>query len=617
MRYDEYGAVRRFLNSRSLDSASPSLKSLKMRYFGADRFAEEAQICGFKHHQIYFVQRILKHKGIVKPDPLLKWFLLHLMYQHDTGHLRSSLLTIKEDIEEWIPEENSPVEGEKLAEAVPGLLERYAALFRENSAPFVIQGDFIYISRMQIYERSFLELLDERLSFPDRVFKEDITTVLDWGEYPLEGKRKEAVEKAIKKNFLIVSGGPGTGKTTTVVSILRGLKYAGLERILLAAPTGRAANRMIESITSELKGDTGDLPVESVTLHKLLGIVPNKDRPRYHQERRLPADAVIIDEASMVDIHMMYRLFAALKPSAKLILVGDKDQLPSVEAGALLGDMLYSWENPSQKMHDSIIVLDKSWRSVKGILDTARLVIQGKESETLALLKKGVDEVEYKNLPDIDILKEALADFYLGASVGTGFSLPVQRWHETVKQIEKTFEKFRNFTVLCPSRKGLYGTVNVNRQISREFNPRYAPFYHGQPIMITRNDYTLKLFNGDRGIVFAFNNGLFAFFPAEEGYVYFSVSRISDYETSYAGTVHKSQGSEWEKVAVLLPEGSERLLTREILYTALTRAKKKVILYGGDEEVRTSVRRQVIRNSGVREFMLPEKPGNLQRELFF
>ncbi len=170
--------------------------------------------------------------------------------------------------------------------------------------------------------------------------------------------------------------------------------------------------------------------------------------------------------------------------------------------------------------------------------------------------------------------------------------------------IESFFKLFESFTVLTPSKKGLYGTYSLNNMIKRQFNPGYKPFYHGEPIMITSNDYINGLFNGDRGVVFSFLNGLYAFFKESSGYKVLSISKIVDYETSYIGTVHKSQGSEFDSVSIVIPEGSEKLLTREILYTALTRARESVTLYSMDEEIKTAVKRSIVRHSGIREFLI-------------
>ncbi|MGL1892803.1 MAG: exodeoxyribonuclease V subunit alpha [Spirochaetaceae bacterium] len=603
----QYGsALREFLKNRDYSNASPDLKKLYAESKTWDSFITDAKVNGFKWSQIYFVKELLDRYKCNNPD-LLKWFLLHIMYQYDVGNLRTSIITLEEDIKEWYSEELTPFLLSDLLTSVHELIVGNIEIFGSENEPFLIEGNYIYINRIEKYEEEFLALLSKRLTsnIPNSV---DITAVKksleDRMEYGLDGARLEAVEKALNNNFLIISGGPGTGKTTTVVSIIRGLLFMGINNISLAAPTGRAAKRMIESIRRETTAKDEQMPTEAFTLHKLLGIIPNKDRPRYNSDRLLPTEAVIIDEASMVDIHMMYRLFDALHANTKLILVGDKDQLPSVEAGALLGDFLHNYKDPKHKMFNSIIILEKFYRSTEGIMDGAKLVIGGDSTSALDYLKKGSSEIITSELPETDKLVSILIGQYNKTGLPLNFSIPVSRYTEVSRQIEQYFSLYADYTVLSPSKKGLYGTYSLNSLIKRVFNPHFKPFYHGEPIMITKNDYVNGLFNGDRGVILGFTNGLYAFFKEVDSYKVVSISKIIDYETSYVGTVHKSQGSEFKHVAIIIPEGSEKLLTREILYTALTRAKKQVYLYAGDEQIVTAVKKRIKRESGIRDFLL-------------
>ena len=391
----EYGvALKEFMRSRDYTTASPDLKKLYGEYKGWDNFIEEAKNRGFKWNQIYFVKNIIESYKCSDVDNL-KWLLLNILLKYDQGNLRSSIDSLKvlDDI----------------VLDTRGIIADNSEIFGGDNQPFTLEDSYIYIKKIKRYEENFLHLLGERLNYQTLTNPnmEDIKKNLEERmAYPLDGKRLDAVGKALKSNFLIISGGPGTGKTTTVVSIIRGLLHQGIENIALAAPTGRAAKRVLESINSERVPEDVGIPTEAFTLHKLLGVAPNRDKPRYNSERKLAIDALIVDEASMVDINMMYRLFDALKPESKLILVGDKDQLPSVEAGALLGDFLYNFNSENHKMRDSIVLLDKSYRSVKEIMDGAKLIISGNSKKSLAYLKSGSKGITTMDLPRVDELVE-------------------------------------------------------------------------------------------------------------------------------------------------------------------------------------------------------------------
>ncbi|MBN2617918.1 MAG: exodeoxyribonuclease V subunit alpha [Spirochaetales bacterium] len=562
----EFGSgLKEFLKNRDYANASQGLKSLYSEYKTWDKFVDFGKNSGFKWSQIYLVKNLVERFATVD-DHELKILLLHILYQYEIGNLRTSIKRLNIEIAEWY-QENVEIDYSKYIDLNPNL-------FGTASEPFLIVDSYIYINRIKKYEERFLSLL---------------------------GSRLEECKK--NSNFSIISGGPGTGKTTMVVSIIRDLINEGITNIALAAPTGRAAKRVIESINRELKDSDVNMPQQAYTLHKLLGISPNRDTPKYCSKRPLKYDVVIVDEASMVDIHMMFRLFDALPVTSKLILVGDKDQLPSVEAGALLGDFLYNYEDENHKMHNNITVLNKSFRSSKHILDCAKLVILGNANEVINFLKNMDNGILYNQLPNIDILITKIIGKYSCLPIKP-FNVQISKYLQFNLQIEEAFKVFEEFTILTPSRKGLYGTKSLNNILKNKLNGGYKEFYHCQPIMITKNDYVNDLYNGDRGLIFEFSNGVFAFFRDGSGFKIISVSKISDFETSYAGTVHKSQGSEYDSVTIIIPEGSEKLLTREILYTALTRAKKTVSLYSNDNEIILAVNRKIVRESGIRSFLM-------------
>lgn len=597
----EYGmAMRSFLKSRDYKTASKGLKKLYGESKEWDSFLDSARSWGFKWSQIHFLKELCNTYRVESKFEL-QLIILHFLHQYDLGNLRTSISSIERDISEWYPDVT-----EDFSLDVKTLIESYPGLFGTEYQPFLVINGFIYINRIKRYEESFLELLEERLQYKgnsDIELDEVYQYVNSVSPYGLDDLGKEIIQKALDSSFLIISGGPGTGKTTTVVSIIKALRFTGVEHIAIAAPTGRAAKRVVESIIRDTAGSSGEEDWEAFTLHKLLGIIPGKETPRYNRERPLPMDVVIVDEASMVDIHMMYRLFDALKPETKLILVGDKDQLPSVEAGALLGDFLYGYESSNHKMKNQIVVLNRSFRSIKGIMDGAKRVISGDTEKSLDYFKNGAEELKYYPLPNSDDLLTLILEQF-NIPKYSGFGVPLSDWKDVYDQIAEYFNCFNRLTILSPTRKGPLGTWVLNTTLKREFCHDFSEFYHGQPVMITRNDYVNNLYNGDRGVVFKFLNGMYAFFPEGNGFSIISVSKLNDYETSYAGTVHKSQGSEYDKVIFIVPEGAERLLTREIIYTALTRAKQEVVVLGSDDELKLAISRVISRESGIRDFLM-------------
>jgi len=421
---------------------------------------------------------------------------------------------------------------------------------------------------------------------------------------------------SLLKKISVISGGPGTGKTTTITKILALLISHKKERIriALAAPTGKAAARLSESISdAKVTIDCPDnikelIPDEASTIHRLLGSVSNSPYFKYNEKRKLPVDVVIIDEASMVDLALMSKLTSAIPENARLILLGDQDQLASVEAGAVLGDicntgnnLAYSevlrngieeltgeviHEQPGESLvsdiGDAIVVLRKSYRfGHESGIKTASLAVND-----------GNDDLFY------DIANSGrFIDFSTGElPSGTDFELRVKEYalehfgpvfHE--ESIEGKLKQFEKFRLLCAVRKGAYGVENLNLLIEKVLRQSGyiksgEKWYTGRPVLITRNDYQTGLFNGDIGITA----------PSEDDDAKFDVcfmtadgilKRIRNYnlplcETVYAMTVHKSQGSEFDSVLFVLPDYDTRVLTRELIYTGITRARNSVELFG-------------------------------------
>jgi exodeoxyribonuclease V alpha subunit len=446
---------------------------------------------------------------------------------------------------------------------------------------------------------------------------------------------------ALRGRFCVISGGPGTGKTYTVVKILALLVQqafdAGLRppRIQLVAPTGKAAARLRDSIRANKAGlplsdaVRAAIPEEASTIHRCLGARPTGARRYRHDgENPLLADVVLVDEASMVDLALMARLVDALRPAARLILLGDKDQLASVEAGAVLGDICntggdfehshvfaaevarltgdtieLSTAAPVETgIWDSVVRLTHSYRFTDdgGIGGLARAINAGDADKALALLAAG------GQLAWVEAGEEALRGDLLDLAV-EGFA-PYLKEGDPAAQLDL----LNRFRVLCAHRRGAAGVETLNLLIEADLrrrdllDPDGGESYRGRPLLVMRNDYQVELFNGDVGVIGELGGGAearrVAFFATAEGTPRaVALSRLPAHETVFAMTVHKSQGSEFRHVAVVLPEEPSPVVTRALLYTAVSRARERVTLFARREVLRQAIEHRVERASGLRD----------------
>ncbi len=467
-----------------------------------------------------------------------------------------------------------------------------------GQTPLVLHNGRLYLHRYFQYEtrlagqiRAMAAIafpLDEKVELLESYF-EDVEFGTDW--------QKEAAKVALQKALTIICGGPGTGKTTTVVKILALLLMTAdhdLE-VALAAPTGKAAMRLSESIGSSLgrlqlpEQIKSAIPTEAKTLHRLLGFKRHSPQFRYNRNNPMSWDVVVVDEASMVDLAMMSKLVDALKPGARLLLLGDKDQLASVESGAVLGDFIKS-------LPGNTVELKKTYRFDDNIKQLAESINAGDSERAWTLLTD-------PNAINVTILQPDL----LG-SIGKQY----QRFMEEVYRspepdIRKIFAKFNSFQILCGVHYGNRGVEGINRRVEsslarRGFDSRSNSWYPGRPILITRNDYSLDLFNGDIGICLPdpVDGSVKVWFERSGGHLRsYSPSRLPPCETVFAMTIHKSQGSEFNEVVVVLPEDDNRILSRELIYTAVTRAKKSVKLVAEKQVFKQALSRSIERFSGL------------------
>jgi exodeoxyribonuclease V alpha subunit len=415
-------------------------------------------------------------------------------------------------------------------------------------------------------------------------------------------EQREAAEIALAQAVTVLTGGPGTGKTTTVARLLALVAEqagAARPRIALAAPTGKAAARLQEAVQQEVaKLDAADQArlgeLQAMTLHRLLGSRPDSaSRFRHNRGNRLPHDVIVVDETSMVSLTMMARLLEAVRPGARLVLVGDADQLASVEAGAVLADLV---DGLSARTDVRVAALKTSHRFGAAIGDLAEAIRVGDVDQALALLRSGDEHIEFIEDDDpSDALRSVLVPHALrlreAALFGAG---------------DVALSTLDEHRLLCAHREGPYGVRQWNRQVEKWLSeetgqPPWWEWYPGRPLLVTANDYGLRVYNGDTGVVVNGPDGLRAVIAATSGPLDFATSRLSDVETMHAMTIHKSQGSQADEVTVLVPTEDSRLLTRELFYTAVTRAKGKLRVVGSDASVRAAIERQAVRATGLRQ----------------
>lgn len=506
----------------------------------------------------------------------------------------------------------------------------------DEIAPLILESPRLYLGRFWHYEKQVQQAILKRLQWSDDIDERQLAQGLN-RLFPVKPDKaapdwqKLACALAVGRQFAIVSGGPGTGKTTTVVKILALLIEQNLDqRIGLAAPTGKAATRMMESIRerkTEISVDAeirDKIPDEACTLHRLLeydgrGFGIDQNNP-------LPLDCLVIDEASMIDLPLMSRILTALPDAARLILIGDRDQLASVEAGNVLADLTGNGQeivySPSiaQKLTDlgssgpcqistdqhapgianSIALLRKSYRfdSSGSIGKLAALVNRGEARQAIILLESdSLDHVEWHEPDNNEIATEVIkkaVDHYQS--------------YLLAHSPDQALEYFDRFRILCAIQQGPTGVIECNRRIEERLFPKRnhgeSTVFHGKAVMITVNDYESGLFNGDVGLFWKDQDGRVRawFRNAGDDIRDFPIHALPEYVPAWAMTVHKSQGSEFEKVMLILPgEKSTSVVCRELIYTGITRCKNSILIHSNRKVFIRGVERKLSRSSGLAE----------------
>ncbi|BBO67138.1 RecBCD enzyme subunit RecD [Desulfosarcina alkanivorans] len=511
----------------------------------------------------------------------------------------------------------------------------------------------LYFQKFHFHEQRLKQRLFSFLSHPggrklsddaivtaiDSLYRDEAVIRKEAGGDPIvrDPCQLEAIRAALKVPILVVSGGPGTGKTSLLVNLLRAMVRTGTDpsRIKLAAPTGRAAQRMTEALVANLATiavpDSGDRRLGQLsgsTLHKLLVVRSRNGGFLYGARRSIPAEVVVLDEVSMVDVVMMDRLFQAIDPDhTRLILLGDKDQLPSVEAGSVLADMS---PDAGGAFVRHFVVLRNVYRASGELLKLAQAINSGRsvplrpvgmghalnlKSGQWAFVSAGDGDVMNRHLDHWVmhqyVQKKGAADSYVDLVNRLGRPLdPPEAIHaeERNEMLALLFDHAVRCRILTVLRHGRTGARSINDRIAaglrRILDPGRPPesrLFNGALLMITRNDYTRDLYNGDVGVVLRQADGSYrAGFKRAGGVVWFPASALSDWDLAFAMTVHKSQGSEFNDTLLCLPDDAgHRLLTREIIYTAATRASRRLIVYGTAAAFQTALKRKVQRQSGL------------------
>lgn len=492
--------------------------------------------------------------------------------------------------------------------------------------PLVLAGHRLYLYRYWDYEQRLAQLLKARAAHHEAIDPAlaaqlqalyPPTAGLDW--------QAVAVASALGNRLSIITGGPGTGKTTTVSRMLALLLTQNTQlRVVLAAPTGKAAARMKQALDNsrtqlnlapELQAR---FPQDALTLHRLLGYIPGQIEFRHGPEHPLPWDVVIVDEASMIDLPMMTRLVQALRPDARLILLGDEHQLASVETGCVLGDICAAanpegfsperiatlsqltgqptsaFSHSSGPLDDRVIALKVSRRfhAQSGIGQLALAVNHGESAQALT---------HFQHFDDLQLQTE-WSQRSLTSAIHTGFSPYLQT--TSYAEALQALEQFIFLTVL---RRGPRSVAELNQTVEQTLRRQglitHQPWYHRRPVLITENDYVHQLYNGDIGVVWAPpGSPPRVWFRRADGSLRdYAPAQLGAYQTAWALTVHKSQGSEFDQVHLVLPAEPHPLVTRELIYTGITRGRKRVTLWSNPDVLTQGISQRMIRTSGLKE----------------
>jgi exodeoxyribonuclease V alpha subunit len=585
---------------------------------------------------VHVARRLATLGGIEEPALLLAFALA--VRGPRLGHVLVDLATIRAtvavDTEEPIDLDMlpwpDPVPWLELVRACELVAVERENVWLDDAYPLRLAGTALYLDRYWREEREVAADLAARAGemmagVDEEILSAGLRRLYGDGSAgaPEHDRGRMAAATAVRRRLTVVAGGPGTGKTTTVARILALLAEQAIAAgapaplVALAAPTGKAAARLEEAVRQQAPLLDVDAPVRdqllaatASTLHRLLGWRPDsRSRFRHDHMNRLPHDVVIVDETSMVSLTLMARLLDAVRPEARLVLVGDPHQLTSIEAGAVLGDVVGPAAEQTPKeassLGDGIVVLDRVYRFGGAIAKLADAVRRGDDDGVINVLAGGAEGLTWipADAADEDADAGALTPVR-DAAVATG-RIVIAAAREG--RATEALEALGAFRLLCAHRRGPHGVSTWMALVERWLAPEIAAAggqvrdYPGRPLLVTANDYDLNLFNGDTGVVVARAEGRnMAAFARSAGLTFVRPNQLGAVETVYAMTVHKSQGSQFGTAAVIVPPVTSRILTRELLYTAVTRARDHLIVAGTEDAIRAAVIRPAARASGLR-----------------
>jgi exodeoxyribonuclease V alpha subunit len=509
----------------------------------------------------------------------------------------------------------------------------------EKLTPLVLDSqDRLFLHKYWNYEVKLSRIIQTFINTDSQSQIRDIESISDRFQ---TGKNRidwqlVALFAALRNRFTIITGGPGTGKTTIIISILaKLLEHDPDQRIAICAPTGKAAARIKESLNQEISHLNCSRQIieklqklNTSTIHRLLGPQYHSPFFKHDDKNKLPHDVVVVDESSMVDLPLMTKLLQAIRKETRIILLGDKDQLASVESGAVLNDLCESAEinhfsrgfrdafaaccrespnlpslSESELLDDHIIELKENYRfkDQGGIFNLKEAIRSGRSEKAKLILKSGDQDLVGQQIPAIDHFSAAIIRYIEELTIPGLEERYVN--YKTCDSIQAAWRIISSFKILCSHKKGPFGADRINTMLKNRLlgEGEYPP---GLPIMVTQNQPDMQLYNGDIGLVWKENGQKRAFFPDVEstgGLRSISLSQLPVNKAVFAMTVHKSQGSGFEKVLLVLPNRDSPLLTRELIYTGITRTRRECEIWTDYEIFEKAVSRRVSRNSGLRD----------------
>ncbi len=511
---------------------------------------------------------------------------------------------------------------------------------KDKILPFVFENGNIYFHRYFKYETFIIDSIKRLIECKYDVFlekKDDIESIItDFVEkvFPVSVEnevnwQKVAIINSVYNTFNIITGGPGTGKTWTVTYLLALLfTIKNDAKVALVAPTGKAAMRLKESIRNTLHGDIDNLrgvsnkleEINALTIHRLLGFGKSGLYFHYNSDNKLPYDLIVVDESSMIDVALMAKLLNAVNDGTKVILLGDSNQLASVEAGSVFGDLcraqdkenyfekiqlglINSFLFDNEKISDNNIV--KNSNLITGKIITLKKNFRAKEHPGIISIAQSIIDGNRENIkPNEDV--EVISNI---ENVEKELIKYITDYEGFIKEsdIKVAIRALNKVKILCALNEGRFGVDEMNRLVenylkSKKLIEPKGVFYHNMPVMMTYNDYDKNLYNGDVGLIRTDKNGKLKvyFLSDNEDVKSFDPYNINGLVKNFAMTIHKSQGSEFEKVIILLPTNTEtRILTRELIYTAVTRAKNKVYMFVNDDVMEYVLNNTALRSSGI------------------